>query len=586
MLRAQPLATGSVQDNQFSVGFTPGATTVSLLGLSPSFTLILIDGRPLADYPLLYNGQSNFTDLSSIPTAMIERIDILPGNQSAIYGSSAIAGVVNIILKQHIEGMQLGIRWGEYGDGGGENLRFQFTGGHQFGNLDLTWGLQYSKQDPIWGYDRNWYDSTEDNPDSSLRFGSRTFLILDGFSGTYIDPGSQCDNVADNFGGTTFREFRPGRGFYCGSRSEPGYTTFLNEEKGVSAYLNGTWQLGESELYASLLYGVNETQSNGGSRFWSPDINGSGGYIWEEDGVGGSRGVQLRLPAQPVPAHLLAGRNRRAEQLHHRSHSYNFVLGWRGAFGDPWDYDAYYNRSQYNITDSQPWPLTDEIEDFFRDQFLGPQMGTYYGYPIYQPDQSAFYQSLTPEQYASFLGNIGRLDHLDAQPQLPGHQHQPVHAAGRRRRHGGAGCRSAISPGTTRPIRGVIAGEFWGLTGTQGTGERENGRRRSSSASRCSACSRPTCRRATTTTRTSTPAATPRPPTSSASSCARSTPCWCAATTPPPSARRTWPTCSPATAASSPRSPTYFRCEEAGQDIDDCDFTACNFRAAAPATRT
>ena len=103
VLRAQPLATGAVQDNQFSGGFTPGATTISLLGLEPGFTLILLDGRPMADYPLLYNGQANFTDLSNIPTAMIERIDVLPGNQSAIYGSAAVAGVVNIILKKHLE---------------------------------------------------------------------------------------------------------------------------------------------------------------------------------------------------------------------------------------------------------------------------------------------------------------------------------------------------------------------------------------------------------------------------------------------------------------------------------------------------
>ena len=49
VLRAQPLATGAVQDNQFTNGFTPGATTISLLGLSPGFTLILLDGRPLPD---------------------------------------------------------------------------------------------------------------------------------------------------------------------------------------------------------------------------------------------------------------------------------------------------------------------------------------------------------------------------------------------------------------------------------------------------------------------------------------------------------------------------------------------------------
>src|ERR1700744_215993 len=88
-LRATPVATGAVQDNQFTGGFTPGAQTISLLGLDPGFTLYLINGHPLADYPLLYNGQSNFVDLSDIPVGMVDHIDILPGNQSSIYGSSA-----------------------------------------------------------------------------------------------------------------------------------------------------------------------------------------------------------------------------------------------------------------------------------------------------------------------------------------------------------------------------------------------------------------------------------------------------------------------------------------------------------------
>src|SRR4249919_2695423 len=239
VLRAQPLATGAVQDNQFTNGFTPGATTISLLGLDPSFTLILLDGRPLADYPLLYNGQSNFTDLSTIPTAMVERIDILPGNQSAIYGSAAIAGVVNIILKKHLEGLHLDLRAGGYENGGGDNFRMQLSGGHQFGALDLTYGLQYSKQDAMFGSDSEWFDSTEDNPNPAARYGSRDFLIANGFTNQYIDPGqATCDSLAGNFDGTTIRDFRPGRGYYCGSRYEVGNTSFLNKEDNTSAYLN------------------------------------------------------------------------------------------------------------------------------------------------------------------------------------------------------------------------------------------------------------------------------------------------------------------------------------------------------------
>lgn len=163
-LRAQPLATGAVQDSQFSAGFTPGAKTISLLGLSPGFTLFLINGRPMADYPLLYNGQSNFVDLSTVPMAMVDHIDILPGNQSSIYGSSAIAGVVNIVLKQHVEGVTLDYRAGGTSDGGGGNQRLQLVGGYNTDKLNMVYGLQISDTQPIWGFQRPISSSTNSNP--------------------------------------------------------------------------------------------------------------------------------------------------------------------------------------------------------------------------------------------------------------------------------------------------------------------------------------------------------------------------------------------------------------------------------------
>ena len=156
--------------------------------------------------------------------------------------------------------------------------------------------------------------------------------------------------------------------------------------------------------------------------------------------------------------------------------SYNVALGVRGAFGDStWEYDAYYARSQYDLEDRQKWPLTADIEEFFRDQFLGPQLGTYYGYPVYHPDQAAFYQSLTPDQYDSFQSTIKTDSKTWTHSlNLAGHEHEPVRPA--RRPRGRAqpwlqvGKQSWENPTDPR----VIAGEFWGLSGTQGAGEREN----------------------------------------------------------------------------------------------------------------
>jgi outer membrane receptor protein involved in Fe transport len=469
VLRAQPLATGAVQDNQFSGGFTPGATTISLLGLSPGFTLILIDGRPLADYPLLYNGQANFTDLSSIPSGMVERIDILPGNQSAIYGSAAIAGVVNIILKKHLEGTQLSARVGGYQESGGDNLLANVTGGQSWDKLDVTYGLQYSSQKPIWGFQRKRFDSTNDSPNAGQQFGSRSFLILDGFTNTYFDPGqAACDGLADNFGGTTIHDFRPGRGFYCGSRAEPGYTTFLNDESGTSAYVNANLKVGDNtELYSSLLYSDNRVESNGGTRFWVPDVNGTGGYVFDD------RDFSLNLYQLIFSPEETGGRNTNNDI--NNSQSYNFALGVRGAFGDStWDYDAYYSRSQYELKDHQKWPLTADIEDFFRNQFLGPQLGTYYGYPVYHPDQAAFYQSLTPAEYASFQGTIRsnsktwthNINLMITNTNLLDLPAGPMGLAALVQ----VGKQSWENPTDQR----VIAGDFWGLTGTQGAGKRDS----------------------------------------------------------------------------------------------------------------
>ena len=466
-LRSQPLATGAVQDNQFSGGFTAGASTISLLGLAPGFTLVLIDGRPLADYPLLYNGQSNFTDLTSIPVGMVERIDILPGNQSAIYGSSAIAGVVNIILKKNVEGMQLNVRVGGYDDGGGSNQRLQFTGGKVWDNLDVTYGLQFSRQDPIYGYDREWSDSTEDNPNPNARFGSRVFLVLDGFTGQYYDPGAAaCAGLAGNFGGSVIYDTRPGSGNYCGSRAQPGYATLLNDEESNAGYLNSNLRVNDNvELYGSLLVGVNKIESNGGSRFWSPDINGSGGYIFD-NATGG-----LDLYQHIFSPEETGGFNNAID----KSRSYNIALGSRGSLGSSnWDYDAYYSRSQYDLKNRQLWPLTGPIEDFFRQQFLGPQMGTYYGYAVYEPDRAAFYQSLTPAQYRSFLGEM-RTDsstwthNVNLQVNNANLFELPAGSVGMAALLQ-AGYQSWSNPTDQR----VIDGDFWGITGTQGAGKRSN----------------------------------------------------------------------------------------------------------------
>src|SRR4249919_970196 len=122
-LHSSSFSTGGVQGNQSSASFTQGAETNSLFGLNPGYTKYLIDGRPMANYPALYNGTDVFNNISGIPIDLVERIEILPGGQSSLYGSDAIAGVVNVILKKRIDGGVLSARVGDYTEGGGESKR-------------------------------------------------------------------------------------------------------------------------------------------------------------------------------------------------------------------------------------------------------------------------------------------------------------------------------------------------------------------------------------------------------------------------------------------------------------------------------
>ena len=111
VLRNIPGNTGSFGES-FSNSFAPGAAGISLRGLGQKTTLVLINGRRMTGYGFAQNLQDSFVDLNSIPSSAVERVEILKDGASAIYGSDAIAGVVNIILRRDFKGLELNVRGG------------------------------------------------------------------------------------------------------------------------------------------------------------------------------------------------------------------------------------------------------------------------------------------------------------------------------------------------------------------------------------------------------------------------------------------------------------------------------------------
>src|SRR6185369_15889502 len=126
-------------DNQGSVpktsgaGFASGASGISLRGLGAASTLVLLNGRRIAPYGLADDGQKVFADLNLIPLDAVDRIEILKDGGSAIYGSDAIAGVVNVILRRDYRGLSANVSFGTSEYWNAKEKRASLTGG--FGDL-------------------------------------------------------------------------------------------------------------------------------------------------------------------------------------------------------------------------------------------------------------------------------------------------------------------------------------------------------------------------------------------------------------------------------------------------------------------
>ena len=108
LMRLLPAVTGGGQVDSTSTSFSEGVATVSMRGLGSASTLTLINGRRMAATATANPnaGQSTLYNLNNIPLAAIERVEVLKDGASAVYGSDAIAGVVNFILKKEYQGLE------------------------------------------------------------------------------------------------------------------------------------------------------------------------------------------------------------------------------------------------------------------------------------------------------------------------------------------------------------------------------------------------------------------------------------------------------------------------------------------------
>jgi iron complex outermembrane receptor protein len=168
-----------------SAGQTLGGSTVQLRGLP---TLVLYNGRRVADSPAIATGGAQFTDISLFPAALISRIEVLKDSASALYGSDAIGGVVNIFMKEAYEGVEIGARYGFSVESGVAERGGYAIAGTGNGTTHVTVGLQYLERDALFQRERG-YSTIPGTQGATITFGgagrdSSGFYLIKGMDPT------------------------------------------------------------------------------------------------------------------------------------------------------------------------------------------------------------------------------------------------------------------------------------------------------------------------------------------------------------------------------------------------------------------
>ncbi|HSM97042.1 MAG TPA: TonB-dependent receptor [Rhizomicrobium sp.] len=373
-----------------------GTASVNLRNLGSARTLVLVDGKRYV--PATINGAGILgagVDLDAIPTAMIDHVEVVTGGASAVYGSDAIAGVVNILLKKDFEGAEITGTYSAYPD---YNMDGQ--------TADVNGILGFSSGDgkgnvTMWGG----YTHREAVSQATRKFGAQPFVsngctsgqaragaCTPGFNivgsgsvpqgGFYIATGPNAAPFAGGTGGPCYHytgtadpltnfgkyEFNSSGTFSCStgasSDPQPGSTFNFNpqqlnqtEQTRYNFGANGHYEINKGlDLYARMLYSNNRIGTaiaSAPTSFFNFNVNADNPFL--------SPALKNLLFGTPTPAPgtpdaviLLAKRmlDFGPRKTEFTFDSFEMVVGAKGDLGDGWNYDI---SAQYGKSESQQW---------------------------------------------------------------------------------------------------------------------------------------------------------------------------------------------------------------------------------------
>lgn len=256
--------------NESAINNQSGAAGVSLRGLGQKSTLVLINGRRMANHAIAQNGQDTFVDLNAIPRSAIERIEVLKDGASAIYGSDAIAGVVNVVLRKNMQQVEVGASTGKATQGGLAEHTLNVAGGFSAGNFRALAVVDYFHRDMLLMSDRPWLNGLD------FRFlpGGTFFPGASGgtwqrsavFAAAQFPPGGfqlRRQAIPNCLGDSKSMDALIGAGVYSGTActyTVDKYLTAFPDADRLGGMASATYDLGGgTELFAELGMSKNES---------------------------------------------------------------------------------------------------------------------------------------------------------------------------------------------------------------------------------------------------------------------------------------------------------------------------------------
>lgn len=249
--------------------------TIDLRGAGSDRTLVLIDGKRFPGSPTLGGGSAN---LNAIPMAAVERIEILTDGGSSTYGSDAIAGVVNIIMKKNFQGLEFNVGGGSRErDGGLTSKEFSVVAGYEMDKGNITFAFDHQDRDGI-------SDGARDYTAAKINGGydtAQAYVDTDGWSiygATIASPdfseaqaSAQCDALVAQYGEDVFRKVKadvdwgPGSNYCMYAYGNVSYNKASIDRNTV--YVDSNYEVAEDvEWFGRIMF----TQNNSFGRYAPP----------------------------------------------------------------------------------------------------------------------------------------------------------------------------------------------------------------------------------------------------------------------------------------------------------------------------